>query len=177
MSQLIEFLAGLNSRLFIFVSVLHLDITANSLTNVKLSWPWNSVEVFVHHFAPMSHPSNTSADCKTNSEHLLWYSDCIVNHTCVIINVWIKFSFHKVFVLENFLLNFKCQFEDLFFLRVLFEFHKVHHFKAKIFHDCCSWIVALVYSVTKAHQTHFIILFFWFLQNLFNFNSSLVDVL
>jgi hypothetical protein len=151
MSQLIELLAGLYTRLACFISVLHFHVTSYSLSDIKLSWPGNPVQVFVHHFAPMSHPSNTSAHSKAYCKHFLWNSKCVVNHSSVIIDVWVKLSLDKVLVFQHFFFNFKCQLQDLLLLRVFFKLHKIHHLEAQILHNGCSWIIAFVNSVAKSH--------------------------
>ena len=67
-------------------------------SHVHLPRTTDSIQVFVHHLAPVSHPPCTSRYCKQHCEHILGDTDRLVDYSCVKIYVWVQFPLDEVVI-------------------------------------------------------------------------------
>lgn len=74
-------------------------------TDVHLSWSTDPVGIFIHHLAPMRHPTYTTGYCEEHGEHVLRDTDGLVDNTCVEVNIGVQFTLDEVVISQGLFLE------------------------------------------------------------------------
>jgi hypothetical protein len=96
----------------VVLSFRHFDELSFSIPDIILSWSVNVVFVVIQELAPVGNPSDNSGNCEEYGVHVGWEAHGSVDESTVKVNVGVKFSGDKVFVLEGDFFEFKGDFDQ-----------------------------------------------------------------
>ncbi len=118
-----------------FGSFIDTNIVSCVTSSVVLPWSDDFVFWVIQELTPVCQPSHTSWNHEKYWEHVSWKSHRLINNPTVKVNIWIKFSVNKVWIVQGNLLQFNCNFHQL-----LFTSH-FEYFMSNLFNDFSPWVI------------------------------------